>query len=609
MFNIGDAWCRQAIVDHALSEVEAKIPSLYHGLFFDRIHQSITSILAGIDLDHDGRVDDAEWVDEQYERGIKAFLDQLRQELGDDLILVANDAPLVYASRLNGREYESAIRGVLDQHKSWAEFHYNYEQWMQASREPRLTMVMANPPKWMEDKYGREPWLHMRGAVLQEAAGHYQRMRFGLTSALLEGGLSGFELGTTWHGNAWWYDEYDNAGTGHGYLGAPLGEAYLAAGPLTTTNLLQNPRFENNSLEPWTLTTEGAGRAALERVLVRAPFSSTYAAQVTVSASNSVHDVRLEQAPLVLSAHDRLSLSFWARASIPTWEAQVRLHDLQEPGTNYAGPETVRLDTTWQHLAVPLSATASVAEAMLSFDLGGGAGTVWIDEVALQRGTLSAVYRRDFEHGIVLCNPAAAPQTVELGGEYCRIQGTQAPRTKVIVDDSEQSTSSFIKIGGWAGHGENDERYDDCWGAGYHHALTTQSPADAPSSATWRPDIPHAGLYALSAWALPCAQCTHPVTYTIAHAADTSVVSVDVLVDEPTWISLGTYPLKVGTGNSVTLSNQSFAEWVIADAVKFESVTRYNDGTCSRSIALDPQDGIILLRGPHRAYLPLLHRN
>ena len=50
-------------------------------------------------------------------------------------------------------------------------------------------------------------------------------------------------------------------------------------------------------------------------------------------------------------------------------------------------------------------------------------------------------------------------------------------------------------------------------------------------------------------------------------------------------------------------------EVVVADALKFESVTRYNDGACSRAITLAPQDGIILLRGSHRAYLPLLLRD
>ena len=76
-------------------------------------------------------------------------------------------------------------------------------------------MVHSEIFRWIQ------PWYHR--SILDEAsrckqvtAAHYQRMRFGLTSALLEGGLYGFELGTTWHGNAWWYDEYESN------LGAPI---------------------------------------------------------------------------------------------------------------------------------------------------------------------------------------------------------------------------------------------------------------------------------------------------------------------------------------------------------------------------------------------------
>jgi hypothetical protein len=420
--------------------------------------------------------------------------------------------------------------------------------------------------------------------------------------------LYGFELGTTWHGNPWWYDEYDAAGTQPGYLGAPLGEAYLAAGPLTTSNLLRNPGFERPTLAPWTLHTDGA-QAALERVLVRAPFSSTYAARINLTSTQHLEDVRLEQGGLVLTASESLNLSLWAKTSAPIWDTSVVLRDPHDPQTTYAGPALLRLSTTWQRFDLPLTVDASATDAQLSLNLGGQTGTVWIDEFSLQRGTLSAVYRRDFAGGVVLCNPAQEPQTIELGGEYCKLVGDQAPRFKIIVDDSERSTPEFIKIGGWAGHGPEDERYDDCWRDTYHHALTTQDPSAAFSSATWRPTLPFTDSYAISAWAVPCARCTHPVTYTVAHAAGLTHVTVDVHVDQPTWIDLGTYPLHAGTQSSVTLTNLSHSEWVVADAVKFESMTRYNDGACLRSLTLAPQDGIILRRGLHRLYLPLLLRN
>ena len=109
-------------------------------------------------------------------------------------------------------------------------------------------MVMTNPPSWLRTKYGLQPYHKVSGAMEDEIAAYYQRMRFGLTTTLLEGGTYSFEFGDTWHGNAWWYDEFDGAGLGKGYLGQPLGDAYFATGPLETANVVQNPGFEEPGL-------------------------------------------------------------------------------------------------------------------------------------------------------------------------------------------------------------------------------------------------------------------------------------------------------------------------------------------------------------------------
>jgi hypothetical protein len=48
----------------------------------------------------------------------------------------------------------------------------------------------------------------------------------------------------------------------------------------------------------------------------------------------------------------------------------------------------------------------------------------------------------------------------------------------------------------------------------------------------------------------------------------------------------------------VTLTNYSRSPWVVADAVKFESIRRYNDGSEVTSVTLEGQDGIVLLGSP-----------
>jgi hypothetical protein len=233
---------------------------------------------------------------------------------------------------------------------------------------------------------------------------------------------------------------------------------------------------------------------------------------------------------------------------------------------------------------------------------------VWIDEVGLQRGALPTVYRRDFERGIVLCNATPRRQHVDLRGTYCKLQGSQAPLVTLLVDDTEQTSRQFTKIGGWASHGAEDAHYDDCWGPRYHHALGTSAVSDTLSSVTWQTYIPHTDQYTVYAWALPCEKCDATVTYTVEHAGSVTQVMVDPHASESTWLDLGTYGMELGTTSRVTLTNQSDATWVVADAIKLESTSRYNDGTCVNTVTLAGQDGIILLKQEHPIYLPMVRR-
>jgi hypothetical protein len=58
---------------------------------------------------------------------------------------------------------------------------------------------------------------------------NYQRMRWGITTALLGDGYFSYEISTYGHGSLglMWFDEYDNAGQGGGYLGYPTSDAFV----------------------------------------------------------------------------------------------------------------------------------------------------------------------------------------------------------------------------------------------------------------------------------------------------------------------------------------------------------------------------------------------
>jgi hypothetical protein len=55
-------------------------------------------------------------------------------------------------------------------------------------------------------------------------------------------------------------------------------------------------------------------------------------------------------------------------------------------------------------------------------------GAGWPAGVPVQQGNLN-LWRRDFQHGTVLLNGTASPQTVTLRPGYRRIAGTQDPAT------------------------------------------------------------------------------------------------------------------------------------------------------------------------------------
>ncbi len=597
MFNMSDNDCTDAIVDHLVSQFD---PDVYDGVFFDRINERITVIINGIDLDHNGTVDDADWVDRLYYTGTQRFLNQVRTRLGallgHETIIVGNDAPLPYTPQLNGREYELNVRDILDANKDWMWFRYNYEQWMQASRQPGLTMVMSNPPTWFRAKYGLRPYVKIRGAMREQIAAYYQRMRFGLTTALLEGGTYSFEFGDTWHGNAWWYDEFDGAGLGKGYLGQPLGEAYPAAGPLMTPNLLLNPGFEAPWPASWTLQTTGGAQATLHTAPVTATTLSPVAARITITTAAQADNVRLEQANLTLIKGQAYTMSFWGKAPRAHWRANVKLHAPGGLGALYGLDDYVELGTTWQQYWLPFTASSTAVDAILTIGVGNAwGGDVWIDEVNLQEGVLPPLFRRDFEHGIVLCNADRSPQTIDLTGEGLRkIDGKQAPLVQILIDDAEQSSDTFIKYGGWGGQTAGHDE----WGSTYHYALTTGNPDGFLSKAVWRPTISHAGDYTVSIWLAPHENCTATVTYTVQYHGGSASMAVNPVVTEPTWAVLGSYPFAEGAHNAVTLTNYTQSSWVVADVVKFESAARYNDGAEVTAVTLAGQDGIILLGEP-----------
>ena len=138
--------------------------------------------------------------------GAVAYGNELRAAVGSK-ILIGNGNMRNF--NLNGNVFEDFPRADLAPSTwnlvftgPWSFPHASYAEWCANTPAVNLTLIQT---------YG--------------TATDYKLMRFGLTSALMNDGY--FEMSGTSHAASglYWFDEYDNAGAGRGYLGRPTGSA------------------------------------------------------------------------------------------------------------------------------------------------------------------------------------------------------------------------------------------------------------------------------------------------------------------------------------------------------------------------------------------------
>lgn len=412
----------------------------YDGIFFDRVHDSI-SWLGPVDADQDGITDNANALNAAYSLAVRDTLAALRARHPDWLI-VGNDAGFAHVGDLmHGREYEYQLRQVLDAGASWPALVAQYHEWSLGSLQPAYTWLASNPHINFRDKYNLNVVRDMPQAMKDECRDSFARVRFGLCSALLSDGLFCYEFGDTWHGNPWWYDEFDNAGAGTGYLGRPTTPAFQQAHTILSTN-----------------------------------------------------------------------------AFVP----------------------------------------------------GGAPG-------------FNNVMRRNFDHGVVLCNSTLERVRVQLEQPFARINGQQAPLEKLILDDI---TLNFNAPPPWTrtaagNHGWNDYLWRAPAGTGQHLAR-------------WTFTTRTGGDFVFYAWRTAAADRSNAVPYTVVTSGGAQTTHVNFRTGATGWVSLGVFAVTAGEPLEVRVADAP-GGYAVADAVKVESVARYNDGATVTSVELDARDGVILL--------------
>jgi hypothetical protein len=262
------------------------------------------------------------------------------------------------------------------------------------------------------------------------SATNLRRARFGLASAALGSGYAVFGPSARaprpmpYH--MYWYDEYGvDLTTGRsspnlahtGWLGQPLGPysqiIWLGSGQ----DAVVNPDFETDVATGWNFNASVP--ATLARDASTAAVGSA-SAHVTVSTASSVTWAVAfnSTGALPVLAYQPYSATFWARASAP--------RNITVAASTFAETD-IPVTTAWSRYQVTLVPQTS-GSASVQFFLAETAGDVWIDDVHFQPGVTN-VYRRDFQNGIVLVNPASQSMTVDLGRDYRKILGTLDPAT------------------------------------------------------------------------------------------------------------------------------------------------------------------------------------
>lgn len=362
--------------------------------------------------------------DSAWNAGLRVYLSGLRTRIGQNKVILGNGA-VPYFDLLNGTAFErfpnasGGIAGISwrdavftpDVRWSIATGQGSYTQWSTMARQPNLTTVGT----YQNDNGGPDG-----------KTPDYRNLRFSLTTALMGDGCLAYWLS---HDNSTvlWFDEYDAAGRGTGYLGQPLGDAHPAHPDLKTPDLLSGDgAFDTAAqLNAWKIVSS-AGYAATKTLDTVQKASGTGSARIEVTQApgelwraNLQHTVAIQQ-------NQPYTLTFKARADRPL-SLTAFLERSTGTGVSHTQFGTVNLTTQWQTFELPATPTGSDAAAKLILGFGGKPATLYLDDVQVRAGNQRDVMRRDFEHGIALVNATDRSTTVDLGGRFRKIKGTQAP--------------------------------------------------------------------------------------------------------------------------------------------------------------------------------------
>lgn len=176
---------------------------LYDGVFYDNSWYDVSWIQNGaIDADKNGSNDNKTSLDAAWRAGMTKLFHLTREKAGKPIYIVGNGDRGYYGD-INGIYFENFTTAP---YISWEEKMRLYKLSADTSAPQRIAIVGNTG----SDKYGSQA--------------NYQKMRFGLASALMENGYYSYDAGSSSHAENWWYDEYNIN------LGTPMGSSQSLGG-------------------------------------------------------------------------------------------------------------------------------------------------------------------------------------------------------------------------------------------------------------------------------------------------------------------------------------------------------------------------------------------
>jgi hypothetical protein len=433
------------------------------------------------------------------------------------------------------------------------------------------------------------------------ARSEYQYFRFGLGFTLMQDGYFTHELGDSWHGQDWDYDEL------HFFLGYPRGNATSATivdpnpPPIPPNvpidqNWFLYVRSPNSSNASWTFDST-------ERP------STSFPPSVRVDINNTApSNDGIDLSQVLNFESGGYQLAFWAKSSVDGTPVQLNSRKNGGDWHNFGLDQPIVLTPSWQLFNITFLSVSDGTPGRLSWFLGSAApGTsVWINSPTLTGVIIPPpVLYREFDCGTVVLNGDTQNHTVLLQtGSLRRLNGQQAPRYQYFVDDN--SSQFQIVSGDWTvsdfnnGYKESSPSQEQVRPSNgyFHHWRTGAHQAPAGGSAIFTLNIPVSGVYNLSMWwpaAVPArSSWSQALKVTVNPGSITTTVNLSTQGGDMFFPLFG--ELQLDPTSTLQIDCPTGGGTCIADAILIESIARWNDGSAEDSVFLQPMDAIILQR-------------